>query len=84
MRVADSLKRPFRQMPPFPTYQLTEEDRRNLALWSVGAFASPIEEAEMEALGIKGYAKQPPYEFLVQPPTTDPFAIPENDEPEPQ
>jgi hypothetical protein len=82
--VADSKKRSFAQVPPFPTYQLTDEDRKNLALWSAGAFANPIEEAHFEAMGLKGYAKQPPFEYVVEPPTVDPFAIPENDEPEGQ
>ncbi len=89
LRIADSAKHPFTPAapPPFPTYTLTEADRAALAAWGeAGAYLGPAEEAYLAAAGLlpPGYAREPPREFIVAPPEVDPFAIPENDEPEAQ
>ncbi len=84
VRVGDSLKRAFSVPPPFPTYALTDADRVQLAKWMSGAYLSPADEVALAALGKlpSSYETEPPYELVVKPNLIDPFAIPENDEPE--
>lgn len=85
LRVSDSLKHPFTvaSPPPFPTHQLTGEDKLLLAKWQAGAYLSPSEEAYLAQNGQlpAGYEREPAFEFLSPAPETDPFAIPADDEP---
>lgn len=51
VRLCDSIKSPLRAPPPFPTYSLTKEDLAQLAMWSAGAYLSPLEELELSLSG---------------------------------
>lgn len=84
VRMTDSLKRAHPAPPPFPTYALTDDDRLQLAKWASGAYLSASEETALLAAGKlpAAYEQEAPYELVVRPGDVDPFAIPENDEPE--
>ncbi len=88
LRISDSQRKKFTAAspPPFPTYNLTDADKTALAMWAAGAYLPPTEEAYLAQIGglPAGYQREPPTELVAPPPAVDPFAIPENDEPEPQ
>jgi large subunit ribosomal protein L3 len=86
IRVRDSVKYPFKPEapPPFPTYTLTPDDAGDLARWAAGAYLPPGVEEALAAAGLlpDGYVREPPHEIVAPQSDVDPFAIPENDEPE--
>lgn len=86
LRIRDSLRKPFtdKAPPPFPTYKPTQNDVDQLVKWSLNTYLTPTEEAYLAQQGLlpNNYEREPPYELIAPPPMIDPFAIPENDEPE--
>jgi large subunit ribosomal protein L3 len=98
LRLIDSPRRPFKGAapPPFPTYTPTEAEQTLHARWQNGEFMAADEELRLLQQGVQPAALYenasaaggrkpvlPPYELIMAPPTVDPFAIPEHDEPEP-
>jgi large subunit ribosomal protein L3 len=51
VRLCDSIKTPHSAPPPFPTHTPSQEDLAQLAMWSAGAYLSPLEELELELAG---------------------------------
>lgn len=63
--------------PPFPTWKPTEEDLPSMLAWSDGTTHMPADE--VEKLREQGklppdYEPEAPYEVVVPPPASDPFA----------
>lgn len=80
VRVRDSLRKPLKWAPPFPTYIPTTVDEERAVRWGKDDYDSAQQVASKRASGER-YEREPPFELVMPAQDWDPFGIHDWEEP---